>query len=108
MSILAFSTFGNTNMKHGVTPVPRFSEWPEISTDVSTLAVDRYEYEQHQVQFTQKCGILPKDGAVQLSMQLQCKLAGDGPEVWAHFATKLKDCCGVVEHLGDLRASALA
>ena len=87
--------------------VPRFSEWPEISA----LAVDQYEYEQHQAhlaQFTQKGGILPKDGAVQLSMQLQCKLAGDGPEAWAHFATKLKDCCGVVEHLGDLHASDMA
>ena len=37
VSILAFSTFGNANMKHSVTPVPRFSEWPEINTDVSTL-----------------------------------------------------------------------
>ena len=40
----------------------------------------------------------------------QCKLlvhvAGDGPEAWPHFATKLKDCCGVVEHLGYLHASA--
>ena len=65
MSILPFSSFGTAGMKHGVTPVPRFSEWPEISKDVSTFAVDNYEHEQHQAQFTQKGGgILPKDVAV--------------------------------------------
>lgn len=28
ISILAFSTYGNAGIKHGVTPVPRFPEWP--------------------------------------------------------------------------------
>ena len=68
VSILSFSTFGNASMKHGVTPVPRFSEWPEISTGVCTEAVSQCEHGQHQVQFTQKGGILPKDGA----LQVQC------------------------------------
>lgn len=54
VSALAFSTFGNASMKHGVTPVPRFSEWPEISKGVSTQAVDKQEYALHQVEFAKK------------------------------------------------------
>ena len=64
MSIRAVSTFGNASMKNGVTPVPRFSEWPEISTSVCTEAVSQYEHgqlqHQAQLQFTQQGGILPQ------------------------------------------------
>ena len=109
VSILAFSTFGNASMKHGVTPVPRFSEWPKISKGVSTHAIDKQEYALHQVEFAKKGGILPQDGAVRWSLQLQCKLVGDGHEGWVSFANKLNEVCGAgaVQHLGGLHTSEL-
>ena len=36
VSILAFSTYGNAGIKHGVTTVPRFPEWP------ATIAGEMY------------------------------------------------------------------
>ena len=56
----------------------------------------------------EKC-VLPQDGAVRWSLQLQCKLVGDGHEGWVSFANKLNEVCGAgaVQHLGDLHASEL-
>ena len=87
-----------------------FSEWPKNSEGVSTHAVGQHEYAEHQAEFVANSGILPRDGAVRWSLQLQCKLVGDGPEGWAclSFANKLKVLCGVVKHLGGLHASELA
>ena len=75
---------------------------------MSTHTVTALEYAEHQEQFVKQGGQLPQEGAVQWSLQLQCKLVGDGPEGWACFASKLKECCGDVQHLGDLHASGPA
>ena len=54
-------------------------------------------------------GQLPKAGVVRWSLQLQCKLLGDGHEGRASFANKLNGVCGAgaVRHLGGLHASEL-
>ena len=75
---------------------------------MSTYAVTAVEYSKHQEQFAKQGGQLPTAGAERLSLQLQCKLVGDGPEGWACFASKPKECCGDVQHLGDLHASGPA
>ena len=79
---------------------------------MSTYAVTAVEYSKHQEQFAKQGGQLPTAGAERLSLQLQCKLVGDGPEGWACFASKLKERCSDhdhdVQHLGDLHASELA
>ena len=41
ISILAFSTSGNAGIKHGVTPVPQFTEWP------ATLAGEMHSLVTH-------------------------------------------------------------
>ena len=74
-----------------------------------THAVSAFEYAEHQEQFARQGGQLPKAGAVRWSLQLQCKLVGDGPEGWVSFANRLNEVwgAGVVQHLGGLHTSEL-
>ena len=72
---------------------------------MSTHAVTAFEYAKHQEQFTKQGGQLPQEGAVRWSLQLQCKLIGDGPEGWLSFANKLEELGSVVHHLGGLHGS---
>jgi hypothetical protein len=72
---------------------------------VSTLAVTAFGYAKHQEQFTKQGGQLPQEGAVRWSLQLQCKLIGDGPKGWLTFANKLEELGSVVHHLGGLHGS---
>ena len=72
---------------------------------MSTSAVSPVEYAKHQGQFAKLGGQLPKAGAVRWSLQLQCKLIGDGPKGWLSFANKLEELGSVVHHLGGLHGS---
>ena len=74
---------------------------------MSTHAVSAFEYAEHQEQFARQGGQLPKADAVRWSLQLQCKLIGDGPEGWLSFANKLEELGSVVHHLGGLHVDEL-